>query len=29
MPTAIEFFNAMVLVPVTLLPIINPLTGAP
>lgn len=28
MPTAIEFFNAMVLVPVTLLPIINPLTGA-
>jgi multiple antibiotic resistance protein len=29
MPTASEFFNAMVLVPVTLLPIINPLAGAP
>ncbi len=29
MPTASEFLNAMVLVPVTLLPIINPLAGAP
>lgn len=29
MPTASEFLNALVLVPVTLLPIINPLAGAP
>lgn len=29
MPTASEFRNALVLVPVTLLPIINPLAGAP
>lgn len=29
MPTATEFLHALVLVPVTLLPIINPLAGAP
>jgi multiple antibiotic resistance protein len=29
MPTPIEFLHALILVPVTLLPIINPLSGAP